>query len=308
MRDQLERTAQDVARVARWSREQRREAALRLLKALPLFDIEASSACNDDCPFCPRAALTRPQELMTPETFQAVERFLPGNAVVMFSGLGEPLLNPHLPDFVARLKRRGVSSCVVTNGLLLTSDLADALVDAGLDQFQVSVRDLAFPVARMARITANLEHLKDHRRPGLRCQLNVVLSDEASSCPQAAEALASRLGFSIFVRRRHSRGGADSDRRSRRPDDGCGIFAAVTMITAQGGILACTNDLAGSTEMGHVATCNWPEVLTKKAAALATGASFAPCNGCDDDYRWVILANAGVDVKQDAGMTHDTSG
>ena len=298
MRDQIDRTAQDVARVARWSREQRREAALRLLKAPPLFDIEASSACNDDCPFCPRSALTRPQEWMTPETFQAVERFLPENAVVMFSGLGEPLLNPHLPDFVARLKRRGISSCIVTNGLLLTPDVATSLMDAGLDQFQVSVRDLAFPAARMARMDAALTNLKDSQRPGLRCQLNVVLSDEASSCPQAAEALASRLGFSTFVRRRHSRGGAASDRRPERPDDGCGIFAAVTMITAQGNILACTNDLAGTTEMGHVATCNWPEVLAKKAAVLATSAGFAPCIGCDDDYRWVILANAGGEELQ----------
>ena len=125
--------------VAGWSRERVRATSLAIVDdRAPLFDIEASAACNLSCRFCPRGDLTRPQRIMTPDTFAAVERFLPPGAVVMFAGLGEPLANPHLPDFIARLRRRGASACIITNGLLLTAARAQQLLAAGIDQIQVS--------------------------------------------------------------------------------------------------------------------------------------------------------------------------
>jgi len=302
MISQLERTDLDVALVGGWSPVQRRDVAIRILDGAPLFDIEVSSACNDECPFCPRGTLIRSRQNMLPETFQTVESFLPENAVVMFSGLGEPLLNPHLPDFVARLKSREISSCVITNGLLLTPERATVLMEAGLDQFQVSVRELAPSLPRSTLLESNLRHLADVRHPGLRRQLNVVLDDDSPTHLAAVRSLADKLGFDLFVRRCHSRGGEAGGRQAGRPDDGCGIFAAVTMITAQGAILACTNDIRGTSEMGHVSSCRWLDVLTWKAAVISSGEWFPPCIGCDDDYRWVVLANSGVDLRKAAPL------
>ena len=297
MSDQIDRTRKDIARVARWSRTRRREAALRLLAAPPLFDIEVAASCNDRCSFCPRTSLVRPQELMTPGIFAVVERFLPDDAVVMFSGLGEPLLNPALPDFVALLKRRGISSCVITNGQLLSLRLVDALQDAGLEQFQVTVRDLASSLPRWERLIANLRALAAARRPGVRCQLNAVLGEDRRPYDERVDRLATKLGFDLFLRRTHSRGGEAGVRRTDRPDDGCGIFATVTMVTAQGAILACSNDPKEQSRLGHVGATRWSDVAVWKEETIRSGAWFEPCNECDDDYRWVILANSGVDVK-----------
>ncbi len=297
MSERIQRTLQDIEWVARWSTSRRREAALGLVNAAPLFDIEASTLCNDRCPFCPRTSLARTEENMTAETFAAVESFLPDDAVVMFAGLGEPLLNPDLPQFVARLKNRGISSCVITNGLLLTPKLVDALQEAGIAQFQITLRDLALSRPRSERLLANLTGLAASCRPGVRCQINAVLGDDYRSYEDRVGRLAGELGFDLFLRRVHSRGGELRRRRNGRPDDGCGIFAAVTMVTAQGTILACSNDPKEQSRLGHVGSTRWAEVLAWKKETIQSDAWFVPCGECDDDYRWVILANSGVNVK-----------
>jgi len=70
------------------------------------------------------------------------------------------------------------------------------------------------------------------------------------------------------------------------------------MITAQGKILACCNDTSGVTAHGNVASTCWPEVVAWKREVVDVDAWFAPCADCDDDYRWVILANEGVDIRE----------
>lgn len=63
---------------------------------------------------------------------------------VCFSGLGEPLMNPRLPQMIQKLRRAGFSGRidVISNGSLLTHELSDALIEAGLDRLQVSIQGL----------------------------------------------------------------------------------------------------------------------------------------------------------------------
>ena len=294
--------ARDV--VATWSTVRLSSVQEGLLTNAPLFDIEASSACNLACSFCPRSQLARPRASLELGVFESVLRFLPRDAIVMFSGLGEPLLNPYVEEFVRVLKARGISSCVITNGLLLTPERQQALLDAGIDQFQVSVhavtpeawRTIAGRQRGQDLLLANLEHLAAHRPAGLRVQLNLVVSD---GCPQEAtkvRELAEGLGFALFTRRLHSRGGQIRSGRSREPVRGCGIFAAVTFISAQGDVFGCANDMRGESCLGSVEALTWRQVLDWKRARIRRGAEFSTCARCDDDYRWAILAQRGVDA------------
>ena len=296
----------DLARatVTTWSPGQLASIQEGLLGNAPLFDIEAASACNLACTFCPRSQLGRPREPMDPGAFEAVLRFLPDDAVVMFSGLGEPLLNPHLEEFVRALKARGISSCVITNGLLLTPERQQALLEAGLDQFQVSVhavspeawRTLAGREHGQDRLLANLEYLAAHRPVGLRVQLNLVVTGEFPEETARVGELAEGLGFALFARRLHSRGGKIRSGRGGEPVRGCGIFATVTFISAQGDVLGCANDVQGKSWLGSTGTLTWRRVLEWKRDRILKGAEFATCAGCDDDYRWAILAQGGVDA------------
>lgn len=61
---------------------------------------------------------------------------------LIFAGHGEPLMHKDIARMVSYAKKWDVADRVeiVTNGSLLTHDLSDALIDAGLDRLRVSVQ------------------------------------------------------------------------------------------------------------------------------------------------------------------------
>ncbi len=61
---------------------------------------------------------------------------------LIFAGHGEPLLHPEIAKMVALAKEKGIADRVeiVTNGSLLTQDLSDALIAAGLDRLRISLQ------------------------------------------------------------------------------------------------------------------------------------------------------------------------
>jgi MoaA/NifB/PqqE/SkfB family radical SAM enzyme len=61
-----------------------------------------------------------------------------GTSIVTISG-GEPLLNPDLDLLIARVRKRGMISGMITNGYLLTAERIQRLNRAGLDHLQISI-------------------------------------------------------------------------------------------------------------------------------------------------------------------------
>ena len=113
------------------------------------IDIEVTNRCNAKCHFCPRDR-TPHQGLMTPEVFaKSLERAveyrqicldrLDGDSVVSLCGLGEPLLNRHLPDYVRLVREAGLEVTVSSNGSLLTEGWGRRLLDAGLQKIYLNV-------------------------------------------------------------------------------------------------------------------------------------------------------------------------
>jgi MoaA/NifB/PqqE/SkfB family radical SAM enzyme len=56
-----------------------------------------------------------------------------------FGGFGEPLIHPGLPDMIKRIKKHVARAELITNGVLLSSKVADAVAGAGLDVLWVSL-------------------------------------------------------------------------------------------------------------------------------------------------------------------------
>ena len=296
-------TERMVAGVARWNSSKLLEAHRILFEQPPLFDLELVSACNQVCAFCPRDALRRRDAFMSEDTFAAVVDFLPPDAVVMVSGMGEATLHPRLPAWIARLSDRGISCCLVTNGTRLTPRLQDALKDAGIAQIQVSLHGIQSTAvarvvprgARPAKVLDNLGHLVKLRRSGLRVRLNFV--ETADNAPERAgvASLASRHGFEFFWRRQHGRAGLVGTGQPVAGPPGCGIFAWVTFITSDGDLLPCVNDVSATSPLGTVREDTWPQVRARKRELVAEGRFFEMCSTCDDDYRWVLLSQRGLD-------------
>lgn len=106
------------------------------------LDVESASACQMRCPMCFTTYMDdglkgiMKYPLFTKIVDEAARR---GVYSIKLSWRGEPLLNPHIVDMVRYAKSSGIQEvAVLTNAEFLTKEMAEALVDAGLDWISVS--------------------------------------------------------------------------------------------------------------------------------------------------------------------------
>ena len=94
--------------------------------------------CNLACTYCNEFNdFSKPVD--TAEMFRRIDRLAAlGTAVITISG-GEPLLHPELDQIIARMRRRGILSGMITNGYLLTAERIERLNRAGLEYLQISI-------------------------------------------------------------------------------------------------------------------------------------------------------------------------
>lgn len=171
-----------------------------------VIQLEASGYCNLKCVFCPcgqDSGIIR--DTLTPETFdrfisQCLE-FPDKIKVLRIIGIGEPLLNPNIADFVAKAKRCGAFERVeiTTNGVLLTPELSDRLVDSGLDALLISLeatdegrfQKVAGVKVDLERMYQNLKYFFEHRRG---CILYIKTVDVALDTEGDRAAFLSKYG------------------------------------------------------------------------------------------------------------------
>lgn len=105
--------------------------------------IYVTDRCNMTCHMCWRNLFQSRRDADTsPRVIDAVVEASPLLTTVLVHGDGEPLLNPTVPDIVARLKRVMPSTGRVgtlTNGMLLNEHTARELIDAGINWIQISL-------------------------------------------------------------------------------------------------------------------------------------------------------------------------
>jgi radical SAM protein with 4Fe4S-binding SPASM domain len=108
------------------------------------FMFEVTQSCNSNCKFCYNIWKENPQypkgELSVLQIKALFDKFFVGvpTQSIFLSG-GEPLLRDDLEDIVAYLKSKKLFVGVCSNGLLLTQERVKMLVDAGVDQFEVTL-------------------------------------------------------------------------------------------------------------------------------------------------------------------------
>jgi len=112
-------------------------------------------ACNFLCKFCIFALEREQRGDLSECTFMDLSLFrkcideikcFPQKLKMLrFAAIGEPLLHRDIAKMVAYAKQAEIAQSVdiVTNGSLLTQELSDALIDAGLDRLRISVEGLS---------------------------------------------------------------------------------------------------------------------------------------------------------------------
>lgn len=116
--------------------------------------IEPISYCNFKCKFCPTGdkslleSVGRTQHIMNMELFHKIISDiseLPQKIkTIIFQGDGEPTMNKNIGEMIRIAKKEYGCNHVelTTNASLLTPDLADILIDSGLDKIKISINGL----------------------------------------------------------------------------------------------------------------------------------------------------------------------
>jgi len=129
--------------------------------------VEPTNRCNLTCVTCIRNSWDEPFGDMAWLTFQTLIDGLtdfPGQKTIAFAGLGEPLLHARFPEMVRLAHERGFRREMTSNAVLLVPRLARSLIDAGLDQFTVSIDGVSDDAHGSIRPGASLEAITDNVR------------------------------------------------------------------------------------------------------------------------------------------------
>ncbi len=149
-----------------------------------LIQISCSDFCNFKCKFCfqSRGMEALRQDdfrpgVMTMETFKKLAdqvRVFPTKVKAFrFTGFGEPLMNKYLPQMITYAKQKDLAEKVTifTNGLLLTPQLNNQLIESGLDEVMLSLEGLSsekyLEITKtqvdFEQLVENIGHLYEHR-------------------------------------------------------------------------------------------------------------------------------------------------
>src|SRR6476646_126129 len=124
-----------------------------------IVQIEATNICNAKCVFCPRDEMHRRQGIMSFELFCKIvdECAELGISHVRVHNYGEPFVDRKLVEKVRYAKQKGIQEVgMISNGSLITEDVARGMIEAGLDAINISVDASGKEVFESTRI--NLEY------------------------------------------------------------------------------------------------------------------------------------------------------
>ena len=278
---------------------------LARLFGMRLFDIEASSRCNVSCVFCSREHLPE-TGLMDEDTFHRFLEHVPLRASdgLMFVGLGEPLLNPRLPDFIASAKRLypKLFTLVTTNGKLLTAPVVSKLLEAGLDTLDVSFNGIDAKTyerlmkgARYEQTLANIAYTQREilcNKCSTNLQINYIVTQENADRKAEIEVFWRSRGIEHFrVQTMHTRGGSvgvDGMTPVGQPGlqgRSCEKFRFMPFITWRGDVVYCSHDLRRNQKIGNIRMEMWDDIEQRRKDVLQNHRWMDICEICVDSYR-----------------------
>ena len=136
-------------------------------KAYPakLF-IEPTTSCNLQCRMCVKQSRGSGivEGILSKQRYTALSKIFPQLDTVVFSGIGEPLLNPELETMIAAARVQippGSWIGLQTNGHLLDDDRAATLVAAGIDRICVSMDAASDNTLQLNRSGAAMDRVEN---------------------------------------------------------------------------------------------------------------------------------------------------
>ena len=267
-------------------------------------DIETTNRCNARCDFCPRD-MTPHQGLMNEAVFlqslrrvaefrELVRSRFDASVGVTMCGLGEPLLNSRVPEFVRRVREANFRCALSSNASLLDEPTAVALLDAGLSAIFINAGDIdgeyedvyALPFERTRENVARFAAMARDR-----CEVTIVLVDHRADAAHLhrMEAYWRTLGIGRYERHDlNNRGGSLNVQRMRyrthpyleearqllaREDTRqpfCGVPFRFLFIGYDGQYYLCSSDWEKQAPLGSVFDVSFVATMRRRLAHVSS--------------------------------------
>jgi MoaA/NifB/PqqE/SkfB family radical SAM enzyme len=272
-----------------------------------IVQIESTNLCNAKCVFCPRDEMHRTQGVMSFDLFRKVvdECAELGITHVRVHNYGEPFMDRHLTEKVRYAKQKGIREVgMISNGSLITENVARAIIEAGLDAINISVdasgREV-FDATRLGlnydKVIANIERLVRIRSELGRKRPKLILSfvrQNNSADEQAFIEHWRAIADKIHITDLHNWAGT----LNRDSDVNYPCYRPWLTFTVlwDGRVSLCCADFDGRTVLGDLTTSSIREVWNSApyvAARRAHLESGGPdiCRSCDlprkDSPLWI---------------------
>jgi len=127
--------------------------------------LESTNVCNLRCIMCPigRGISKRKKGFMDWDLFrQIVDEMAPHVSMTTLHIWGEPLLHPKIIDMIAYTREHGLHAEISTNATLLTPELSQAILDAGLGTIYLCMDGVTPETYEKVRREASFEQTKEN--------------------------------------------------------------------------------------------------------------------------------------------------
>jgi MoaA/NifB/PqqE/SkfB family radical SAM enzyme len=239
---------------------------------------------------------------MTKDTFETLRSRVEASSLkrIIFSGFGEPLLHPMLPQYISQLKEvfPGVIH-VNTNAGMLSRDLARDLVASGLDNLNVSyngpepedyetvMRGMSFKTLE-ENIAGFIQARGKRPKPRLSLQSSMpdVMKTEKRLMRIASLLNVERVKFYGFNNRAGNLEPAAESPAIPLMDRFC---SPILFVAWDGILYPCSHDIKGRQPLGHVLDVAFDEI-EKEDYPICRGCTVCDAEGMKEFKVWRTIA------------------
>lgn len=188
-----------------------------------LLSVEPTNNCNLNCPFClvglqnslPSTAhdlLPRGFGFMDMDLFKKIARDAAafGIETMQLHFQGEPLLHKKFPDMVKEARAQGLLTHIFTNGLPITENYAERILDSGLDMMRFSVDGASEETYQKNRVGGKFERvfrnmtmmveMAKKRKSPIRLEWQFIALSNNEHEIEKARIMAEGIGINFFVK------------------------------------------------------------------------------------------------------------
>lgn len=228
----------------------------------PSVRIETTNHCQAACTFCPRDSIGRAKTFMEEDLYRSViaQCVEGGCRTIHVHGFGEPLLDKKLPERIRYAKDAGIKRVkMFSNGALLKGELAQKILDSGLDQVKISIDgsdSKEFNLLRVGldydKVLANVIAFRKLRDDAGREKPRIV----AATCQTSNRAQTRRMLAGVVDRidftHIHNWGGKLGMLTGQRVRKPCDRLWRTFSVLVNGDVALCCLDFSGKEILGNL--------------------------------------------------------